>query len=90
MNWDYGMAALFVAGFVVLYILMWTFIKPVKLMLKVLLNSVIGTLLLVLFNTIGSVWAFSVPVNIYTALTCGILGVPGFILILLVKWIYGI
>lgn len=90
MNWDYGMVALFVLGFVVLYILMWIFIKPVKVALKLIANSVIGALLLMLFNYIGGIWGASIGVNVYTALICGILGVPGFILLLLLKWIYGV
>jgi len=90
MNWDYGMVAMFVLGFVVLYILMWIFIKPVKLMLRLVLNSVIGALLLIGFNYIGGTWSCTVPVNIYTALTCGLLGIPGFVLLLLLKWVYKI
>lgn len=88
MNWDYGMVALFVLGFVVLYILMWLFIKPVKIALRLIVNSLIGALMLIIFNYIGGIWGVSIGVNVFTALTCGILGIPGFILLLLIKWFF--
>ncbi len=90
MNWDYGMVAWLILGFALLYILMWLFIKPVKIALKLIVNSLIGALLLVVFNYIGGIWGITIGVNLFTALTCGILGIPGFLLLLLLKWLFHI
>lgn len=90
MTWDYGMIALAVLGFIILYILMWVFIKPVKIALRLIVNSVIGALLLIIFNYIGGLWGFTIGVNVFTALTCGVLGIPGFLLLLVLKLFFQI
>lgn len=90
MAWDYGMIAMVVLGFIILYVLMWIFIKPVKIALRLIANSIIGALLLMIFNYIGGLWGLTIGVNIFTALTCGILGVPGFLLLLVLKWFFHI
>ena len=90
MDWNYGVIALFVLGFVAIYIIMWIFIKPVKIVLRLILNSVAGALALIIFNYVGSLWGISLGVNIFTAAVCGILGIPGFVLLLIIKWLYGI
>lgn len=77
--------AMLILGFVLLYILVWIFIKPVKLILKLATNSVIGALCLVAFNYIGSLFGITLGVNLYSSVLCGILGVPGFLMLLCSK-----
>ena len=64
------------------------FTLPIKLLAKLLWNTFTGFLLLLIFNALGSMIGLTVAVNAATALTVGILGVPGLILLLLVKWLY--
>lgn len=73
------MAALFLL--VILYIIVQVFLKPVKLVWKLLTNSLIGVILLLLSNYIGSYFAFDIPINIITVLIAGFLGIPGIILL---------
>lgn len=77
--------AMLILGFVLLYILVWIFIKPVKLILKLATNSAIGALCLVAFNYVGSLFGITLGVNLYSSVLCGILGVPGFLMLLCSK-----
>ncbi len=66
---------------VVLYIIIQVFLKPVKLVWKLLMNSIVGIILLLLSNYIGAYFAFALPINIITVLIAGFLGIPGIILL---------
>lgn len=70
---------------VILYILAQVIVKPIKLLWKLLLNSGIGLLLLMLTNYVGNYFDFSVPINLITVLITGFLGVPGILLIICFK-----
>ncbi len=87
MTWNFTTIALLIVGFAVLYLLVWIFIKPVKFLLKIAANSAVGSLFLILFNYAGSLFGLSIGVNLYSALVCGLLGVPGFLLLLCSKWL---
>lgn len=63
------------------------FRTPLKLALKLLLNTLLGFLALWVVNLMAGITGFSIGLNIWNALTVGILGVPGFVLLLLLKWI---
>jgi inhibitor of the pro-sigma K processing machinery len=52
---------------------------------KILLNSLIGALALIIFNFFGQYTGVYIGVNEFTALIIGVLGIPGFIALLLVK-----
>ncbi|MDD3268954.1 MAG: pro-sigmaK processing inhibitor BofA family protein [Syntrophomonadaceae bacterium] len=66
---------------VILYIIIQVFLKPVKLIWKILTNSLVGVILLLLSNYIGGYFAFVLPINIITVLIAGFLGIPGIILL---------
>lgn len=56
--------------------------KPLKLVWKLIINSVIGLVLLMLTNYIGAFFNFGLPLNILTVLISGFLGVPGILLLI--------
>jgi len=66
---------------VVIYIGAQLIMKPLKLISKLLINSVIGILLLLLVNYGGSFFGFELPINIITILVAGFLGIPGILLL---------
>lgn len=74
------MAALFLL--VILYILAQVFLKPIKLLWKLILNSAIGLILLLIVNYIGAYFSFKIAINIITVLIAGFLGVPGILLLI--------
>lgn len=75
----------YVAGLLLLYIIGWVLITPLKVLIKLLLNGVIGGLMLWVLNLVGGSFGVSVVINPVTALIAGFLGVPGVVLILLLQ-----
>lgn len=63
------------------------FAAPLKLALKVVFNSALGFGALWLLNFTTAVTGLSLGLNIFNAAVIGILGVPGFGLLLLVQWV---
>ncbi len=61
--------------------------KPLKIVLKLALNTVIGFFALFVVNWLGAYIGVTVAVNWINAVIVGVLGVPGVALILLLKWL---
>lgn len=75
----------FLAGICFLFIFGRIFILPIKSILKLVLNSVLGALLIYIINFIGAGFNFHIGLNYITSIFVGILGVPGAILLVIVK-----
>jgi len=65
------------------------FILPIKSILKLVLNSILGGLIIYLINLIGGLFSFHIGLNYITAIIAGILGVPGVILLVILKIFIG-
>ena len=63
------------------------FSAPLKVALRVLINSVLGFGAMWLLNLTGGVTGIALGLNIFNSLTVGILGVPGLFLLLLLQWV---
>ena len=63
------------------------FSAPLKVALRVLINSVLGFGALWLLNLTGGVTGIALGLNIFNSLTVGVLGVPGLFLLLLLQWV---
>ena len=78
-----------VAAAIIAAILIWilykVFTKPMKLIFKLIANSLIGFVILFLLKIAGAYIGIRVSVGIYSALIAGILGVPGIILLILIE-----
>jgi len=61
------------------------FIIPLKNILKLVGNSILGGILIFIINLIGGAFNFHIGLNIATSLIVGILGVPGAILLIILK-----
>lgn len=64
------------------------FSTPLRLALKVLVNTLLGFAALFLINLARSVTGFSLGMNLFNALVIGILGVPGLALLVLLKLVF--
>ncbi|WP_326909327.1 pro-sigmaK processing inhibitor BofA family protein [Sedimentibacter sp. MB31-C6] len=84
---DIGIILAYTAGIMLIFMLSWIFVKPLKFIGKIVLNSILGGLLIIIFNFFGQFTGVYIGVNEITALTVGLLGVPGFIAILIIKLI---
>lgn len=69
--------------FVVVRLLAW----PLKILIKLIINAVLGTLLLFLVNLVGAHFGFVIGINFITALIAGFFGIPGVIFLLIFKFI---
>lgn len=74
-------------GFFLVVVLARVFAKPLKLALKLLINTLLGFAALFLFNLFSPLIGLSLGFNLFNALVVGILGLPGFLLLLLLIWI---
>lgn len=74
------------AGFL-LVALIRVFSVPLKLTLKLLANTLLGFAVLWLINRTAAFTGVSLGLNLWNALTIGILGLPGVLLLLLVQWV---
>lgn len=63
------------------------FSAPIRLALKVLGNTLLGFLALWAVNLTAGVTGIALGLNLMNALVIGILGLPGFVLLLLVQWV---
>ena len=67
---------------VVLFFIGQILVKPIKLLWKLIFNSLIGIILLLAVNYFGAYYDFSLPINIITVLIAGFLGIPGVFLLI--------
>ena len=73
------------AGIILIFLIGRIFIIPLKIILKLILNSILGGILILLINLIGETWGFHLGLNIITAVFIGLLGIPGSIVLILLK-----
>lgn len=60
-------------------------VKPLRFLMKLVFNSLVGLILLAVFNFIGGFVDFTIPVNLVTVLVAGFLGLPGLILLIVLQ-----
>lgn len=58
----------------------------VKILKKLLINTILGAVLLAIINFVGIYFNFNIALNIYSALIIGVLGVPGLVLLIFLKY----
>ena len=77
-----GLAAVFL-----LLALIRVFQAPLRLALKLLVNTLLGFLALWAVNLTAGVTGVALGFNLWNALVIGVLGLPGFLLVLLSQWV---
>lgn len=80
----YSILAIFLAIGAV-YIVGMLLVLPIKLIVKLVVNGVLGAIGLFLVNIIGSYFGLTIGINPITALVAGFLGIPGVILLIFLK-----
>ena len=61
--------------------------RPAARLLRLALRSSVGLAVLALFSQVGHLIGVSLGVNLVNALVLGLLGIPGFGLLLLLQWV---
>ena len=63
------------------------FSAPLKLALRLAVNAALGFAAMWLLNLTTAFTGLSLGLNLFNGLVVGILGIPGFLLLLLVRWV---
>ncbi len=61
------------------------FILPIKVVIKLVINSILGGLLIYVINMIGGFYGFHIGLNFITSIFIGLLGIPGAVLLVVLK-----
>lgn len=73
----------YAVGIVLILLLGRILVFPLKVVLKLVYNGLIGGLVLWLVNLIGGPLGFALPITVWTVLLVGLLGIPGVLLLIL-------
>ena len=85
MGLDIGIFLTYVGAILMIFIFGRIFVWPMKVVLKLALNSLIGGAAILLVNALGAQWDIFIPLNILNALIVGVLGLPGAVLLLILQ-----
>lgn len=84
MQSEIGILLAYAMGILLLYVLGYMFLVPIKLVIRFMINSVLGGVTILLLNWIGGCFGFHLALNFISAAVVGLLGVPGIILWLMI------
>lgn len=77
----------FLFGLVLLYIAGLLLVIPIRILIKLIINGIIGGFLLLVFNLIGGIFGITIAINPLNAIIVGLLGIPGVLLLLILPMI---
>ena len=75
----------YMACIIFLFIFGKIFIIPLKSILKLVLNSILGGVCIFIINIIGGNFNFHIGLNIFTSIFIGLLGIPGACLLVILQ-----
>ena len=75
----------YIIGVIILFFFGKIFVLPIKSILKLIGNSILGAVLIYIINLIGSAFNFHIGLNFITIFFVALLGVPGAIVLTLIK-----
>lgn len=87
MELDYAAILAYAFGLLLLYVVGRVLIMPLKIVIKLVYNGLIGGIVLLLINFIGGHVGLHIALNPVTALVVGFLGVPGVVMLLILQYI---
>ena len=61
------------------------FIVPIKKVLKLVVNSILGGITIFLINLIGGMFGFHIGLNVFTSILVGVLGLPGVVCLIIIR-----
>ena len=75
----------YIGGLILVILIAKIFAKPLKIILKLCLNSLVGCMIMIIINSFSQYHHICLGINPVTAAVCGILGLPGIILLILLQ-----
>ena len=82
---DFNNIITYIACIFFLFIFGKIFIIPIKTILKLVINSILGALTIFIINLIGAFLNFHIGLNLITSIFIGVLGIPGAVVIVIIK-----
>lgn len=73
---------------VALFFLISLFLKPLRALFALVLNTLVGWAGLYIFNLLLASSGLAIGINIVSATTVGVLGFPGLVLLIVLKFLY--
>lgn len=80
----------FIACIGIIFVFGKRFLFPIRSILKIIGNSILGALLIFIINLVGTSFQFHIGFNIINSIIVGILGIPGACLLIILKIFCGI
>ncbi len=84
---NFAMILPILIGVAILFVVLKLFALPMKLIIKLVINGLVGGVIIFVINLIGASFGFAITLNWITALIVGILGVPGVIIVSILQFI---
>lgn len=78
---DVKMLLVYVACIIGILIVGKIFIIPIRIITKLIINSLLGAVLLYVINIVGTICGLHIGINVITSLVVGTLGIPGAVLL---------
>lgn len=75
----------YILGIMVIFVLAKICLKPIKFILKIVLNSILGGAAIVVLNALGSFFGIHIGLNAVTAVAVGIFGLPAAVVMLVLQ-----
>ena len=83
MGTELGIFLTFGGSLILIFLLGKALLIPLKVILRLLANSMMGAVLIIVINYIGMNFGILIPINVVNSITVGVLGIPGAIMLLL-------
>ena len=77
----------FIIGVVLLAIVLKIISFPIKRIIQLVINAIIGGVLLYIINIFGASIGFTLDITWWSALIVGVLGVPGVIIVAIIQFL---
>ena len=84
---DFATILTFIGCLAFIFVFGKLFIVPLKSIVKLIINSILGGVCIYIINMIGINFGFHIGLNIITSIIIGILGLPGAGLLVILKMI---
>lgn len=84
---DFTMILPILIGVAVLFVVLKLLALPMKIIIKLVINGLVGGLVIFIVNLIGANFGFMIDLTWITALIVGFLGVPGVVIVTILQFI---
>ena len=75
----------FIGAVLAIFIILKILSAPFKLIMKLVINGLIGGVIIYIINWIGAGFGFELPLEWWSAILVGLLGIPGAIILVLIQ-----